>query len=67
MKRKDTHKSGADSGDVASPAANEQTNIIPDPKALSRATKILGDKPKRSTFSKNVEKMLRALKKGEKS
>jgi hypothetical protein len=67
MKRPSKPRSGADSGDVASPAATEQTNKIPDPKALSRAQKTLGPNPPKSTFSKNFEKMLKSLsRKGDK-
>lgn len=67
MKRKDTQGRRANSGDVVSPDATEQTNKIPDPKALSRAQKTLGPNPPKSTFSKNFEKMLKSLsRKGDK-
>jgi hypothetical protein len=67
MKRKDTHKSGANLKGDASAKGDRVEPLIPDPKALSRAQKTLGPNPPKSTFSKNFEKMLKSLsRKGDK-
>lgn len=68
MKRKDTHKSGADLRVYSSAKGDRVDPQIPNPKDLSRAKKILGKKAKKSTFAKNFEKMKKALsRKGDKS
>lgn len=66
-KRKNESRSIANDKAEKGASSPEQTNKIPDPKALSRAQKTLGPNPPKSTFSKNFEKMLKSLsRKGDK-
>lgn len=68
MKRKDTPGRRANLKANPSAKGDRVEPLIPDPKALSRAQKTLGPNPPKSTFSKNFEKMKKALsRKGDKS